>query len=123
MCDELKRFDLKRCLGDAYSAEFATSTFRANGIMYTKSKKNKAELFLELLPRICSHEIELLDNETLINQLASLERRCKSGGKDSIDHPKGGHDDLANVVAGASFATSKPVKVITAGFRGLGMTA
>jgi hypothetical protein len=31
----------------------------------------------------------------------SLERRTSRGGKDSIDHPPGGHDDLANAAAGA----------------------
>ena len=39
-------------------------------------------------------------DETLIDQLANLERRTRSGGKDVIDHPHGCHDDVANVVAG-----------------------
>jgi hypothetical protein len=34
-------------------------------------------------------------------QLTSLERRTARGGKDSIDHVPGAHDDLANAVAGA----------------------
>src|SRR5205085_7711562 len=51
---------------------------------------------LELLPRLCSGEIELPDDRALIDQLAGLERRTRSGGKDVIDHPPGGHDDLAN---------------------------
>jgi hypothetical protein len=34
-------------------------------------------------------------------QLVGLERRTARGGKDSIDHPPGGHDDVANAAAGA----------------------
>src|SRR5262245_64495887 len=30
-----------------------------------------------------------------------LERRTSRGGRDSIDHAPGGHDDLANAAAGA----------------------
>ncbi len=34
-------------------------------------------------------------------QLCGLERRTSRGGRDSIDHGPGGHDDLSNAVAGA----------------------
>ena len=45
----------------------------------------------------------------LAAQLCSLERRTARGGKDSIDHPPGGHDDLANAVAGvAAILTQQP---------------
>ena len=37
----------------------------------------------------------------MLHQLVSLERRTARGGKDSIDHPRGAHDDVANAVAGA----------------------
>jgi hypothetical protein len=36
----------------------------------------------------------------LISQLVGLERRVFRSGKDSIDHAPGGHDDVANAVAG-----------------------
>jgi len=38
----------------------------------------------------------------LVNQLASLERRTSRGGKETIDHSPGAHDDVANVVAGVA---------------------
>jgi hypothetical protein len=51
----------------------------------------------------------LLDNAKLINQICSLERRTARGGRESIDSPPGGHDDLANCVAGlASVLTQQP---------------
>jgi hypothetical protein len=31
----------------------------------------------------------------------NLERRTSRAGKDSIDHPPGAHDDIANAAAGA----------------------
>jgi hypothetical protein len=58
-------------------------------------------LYLELLPRLGSAELELPDNDLLVDQLAALERRPRSGGRDVVDHPPGGRDDLANAVAGA----------------------
>ena len=102
---------LRHVWGDRYSAEFTAQAFRSNGISYRSSDKNKSALYLELLPRICSKEIELLDSERLITQLSSLERRCRSGGKDSIDHGPNQHDDLSNVVAGvASIASRRTIK-------------
>ena len=45
--------------------------------------------------------MELLDHSRLAAQLCSLERRTARGGRDSIDQPPGGHDDLINAAAGA----------------------
>ena len=36
-----------------------------------------------------------------MTQITSLERRTVRGGRDSIDHAPGAHDDVANAVAGA----------------------
>ena len=51
-----------------------------------------------------SGKVELLDNTRLINQISALERRTARGGRDSVDHGPGGHDDLANACAGALVA-------------------
>ncbi len=102
MAQELKRFDIRRVTGDNYAAEFVSRAVSACGLTYIKADKPKSQLYLELLPRLCSGDIELLDNEVLVNQIAGLERRTRSGGKDIIDHPPSGHDDLANAVAGVA---------------------
>jgi hypothetical protein len=60
-----------------------------------------------LLPLIGAKQIELLDDDTLITQLSQLERRTRSGGRDVVDHRKGGHDDLANTVAGVAWACNQ----------------
>ena len=39
--------------------------------------------------------------QRLVAQLLSLERRTGGSGKDMITHPRDGHDDVANAVAGA----------------------
>jgi hypothetical protein len=68
---------------------------------------SELELYRDLLPLINSGAVDLLDNERLVQQLIMLERRTARGGKDSIDHPPGGHDDVANAVAGALVMTFK----------------
>jgi hypothetical protein len=104
----LQNYGLRACSGDRYSAEFNVATFRNSGIRYLPSVQNKSELYLDLIPVICSQEIELPDDDRLVGQLAALERRTRSGGRDSVDHPAHGHDDLGNVVAGLSTIVAKP---------------
>jgi hypothetical protein len=50
----------------------------------------------------------------LVHQLISLERRAaRSSGHDSIDHPPGAHDDLANAACGCLVALAgKPAPMI-----------
>ncbi len=76
--------------------------FRHFNITFEQSAKPKTDLYVDVLPLINSRRIELLDNQRLIAQLCSLERRTTRGsGRDVIDHPaSGGHDDIANAVAG-----------------------
>jgi len=117
MSSELARYGLRSVTGDKYSAEFVVQAFRNHHVTYRTSELNKSQLYLELLPRICSREIELLDNERLIIQLSNLERRTRSGGNDVIDHSPGQHDDLSNVVAGVITLVSKPRIIVGGGFR------
>lgn len=108
IAEHLKRYHVRSVTGDNYAADFVATSFEANGIRYTKSEKPKSALYLELLPRLCSGEVELLDDETSIAQMAALERRTRSSGKDMIDHPRGGHDDVSNVIAGVCVAVGAP---------------
>jgi len=43
--------------------------------------------------------------------LAHLERRTHRSGKDSVDHPPHGYDDVANAVCGALVVASRRYKV------------
>ena len=86
---------------DRYAGEWPREQFKKRGIQYIAAAKPKSDIFLELLPQINSRSVDLLDHPKLINQLVSLERRTARGGRDSIDHALGAHDDVANAVAGA----------------------
>jgi hypothetical protein len=87
--------------GDRYGGEGPREQFQKRSVYYEPAEKPKTELYRDLLPLINSGSVDLLENDRLVTQLTSLERRTARGGKDSIDHPPGAHDDLANAVAGA----------------------
>jgi hypothetical protein len=95
----LKSYGITQIIGDRYAGEWPREQFGKFGVTYDPSAKPKSDLYVDLLPLINSGRIELLDHQKLINQLCGLERRTARGGRDSIDHAPGGHDDLANVVA------------------------
>lgn len=98
----LKSYRIFTVVGDAYAGEWPREQFLKRGITYLKSDKNKSELYRELLPLLNSERVELPPMPTLERELIQLERRTSRGGRDLIDHPPSGHDDIANVVAGAA---------------------
>ncbi|ERS12324.1 hypothetical protein Q673_01545 [Marinobacter sp. EN3] len=107
-CNLLKKYRIDTVTGDRYAGEFAREPFRKQGIKYELAPKPRSDLYRDLLPLINSDRVELLDNKQLQSELVSLERRTSRAGKDSIDHPPGGHDDLANAVAGAVDCAALP---------------
>jgi hypothetical protein len=96
----LKTYGIFKVIGDRYAGAWPVEAFHKYGITYEPSAKPKSDIYRDLLPAINSKQIDLLDHNKLVNQLTSLERRTARGGRDSIDHPPGQHDDLANAVAG-----------------------
>lgn len=96
----LKSYGISKIVGDRYAGEWPRERFSDHGITYQPSAKPKSDLYLNLLPAINSCRLELPDDNRLVAQLCSLERRTARGGKDSIDHAPSAHDDLANAVAG-----------------------
>lgn len=74
---------------------------------YEPSEKTKSDIYKELLAPINSGAVALLEHEKMVRQFMSLERRTSRGGKNSIDHPPGAHDDVANAVAGALVIAAK----------------
>jgi len=99
--ETLKRYRVSQVRGDRYGAEWVAEQFRKVGITYRPAEKAKSDIYREFLPAINSQTVELLDHPKLIAQLCALERRTARGGRDSIDHPPSGHDDLVNAAAGA----------------------
>jgi len=103
----LSAYSLNRVVGDNYSAEFVVAAFAKHGIGYQASEFSKSEIYGEVLPLFTAQLVELPDVPILENQLRQLERRPRAGGRDAIDHPRGGHDDLANAAAGALWLASR----------------
>ena len=97
----LRRYGISRVTGDRYAGEWPPEQFRQHGIAYQPSERTKSEIYQEVLPPVKSGRVELLDHDRLKTQLLGLERRTARGGRDSIDHAPGGHDDVANAAAGA----------------------
>ncbi len=108
----LKAYGIFRVSGDRYGGEWPRERFRAAGIAYEPSTKSKNDIYGALLPLVNSRRVELLDSPRLTAQLITLERRTARGGRDTIDHPPGGHDDIANAVAGALTQVAKPQLII-----------
>lgn len=96
----LKAYGCREVTGDQHARGFVGEVLEGEGVKFIPSKLNKAQLFLELLQLVNDGVVELLDNSTLRTQLLALQRR-PGRLHDSVDHPSGGHDDVANVAAGA----------------------
>ena len=96
----IKSYGLTTVTGDRYAGEWPREAFRKQGIRYELAESPRSDLYRDLLPRLNSGSVDLLDNSTLLHQLVGLERRVSRGGRESIDHAPGGHDDLANAAAG-----------------------
>jgi len=105
VCEEFaavcKSYGVRRVTGDRYAGEWPRERFRAHGVDYEPAERPKSDLYRDFLPLLNARRAELLDLPRLASQLCALERRTARGGKDSIDHPPGAHDDVANAVAGA----------------------
>jgi hypothetical protein len=102
--------------GDRYGGEFPREGFAKCSIRYELSAKPKSDLYRDFLALLNSRRVVLPKHKKIVQQLVGLERRTSRGGRDSIDHAPGGHDDLANSVAGVA-------EVITSGRGGYNLEA
>jgi hypothetical protein len=100
IADICRRYGITRVIGDRYAGEWVRERFRVHGITYELASLTRSDLYLTLLPALNSPgRIELLDHKRVVSQLCALERRTARSGKDSVDHPKGQHDDVINAAA------------------------
>jgi hypothetical protein len=97
----LKSYKLAAVTGDRYAAQWVVQAFAKCGITYAASERDRSAIYLDALPLFTSGRARLLDNARLAGQFANLERRAFSTGRDRVDHPPAGHDDLCNAAAGA----------------------
>jgi hypothetical protein len=104
----LRGYGVTTVNGDRYGGEWPRERFRTHGLLYEVADRSKTDFYRELLPLLTSGRVELLDTPRLLTQLGSLERRTARGGRDTIDHGLGGHDDVANATAGALVLAAEP---------------
>lgn len=99
--DTIKSYGIATVRGDRYGGMWPRERFAVHGIDYQPATQPKSDIYLTLLPLINSGRVELLDHPRLVTQLCGLERRTARGGRDTVDHPPGSHDDIVNAAAGA----------------------
>jgi hypothetical protein len=101
IADLLRGYGVTEVTGDRYAAQWVVEAFSKVGVVYRQSDRDRSAIYLDALPLFTAGRARLLDHPRLIHQLTSLERRTSRTGRDRVDHPLGGADDLANAAAGA----------------------
>jgi len=97
----MKSYGIKRATSDRFGGEWVAENFRLRGIVVDPSPLTASDLYQEFAVLVQGVKCRLIGNDKLHLQLRSLVRSTRSGGRDLVSHPVGGHDDLANAVAGA----------------------
>jgi hypothetical protein len=105
VCEEfaavLKSYRVTTVTGDRWALGWPTERFQAYQIKYELAEKPKSEIYLLTLPLLNAGRASLLDNPRMVAQFVGLERRTARGSRDTVDHSRGSHDDICNVVCGA----------------------
>jgi hypothetical protein len=99
--DTIKSYGIASCRSDRYAGAWPRERFAVHGVDVQPALQVKSDIYLSLLPLLNSGRVELLEHPRLTAQLCALERRTARGGKDSVDHSPGAHDDVINAAAGA----------------------
>jgi len=102
----IKAYGCSSATSDRYGGIWVSDAFQKCGIRMDMSELSASELYLNFAALLSSGRVELVDDEKLKLQFQCLERRTGRSGKDSVDHPPGLHDDIANAVAGACVLAS-----------------
>jgi hypothetical protein len=95
-----REYNCLQITGDAYSADWVTTSYRECNSTYGCSDKNKSELYLEGLPSFARGLCSLPPHRRLERELRLLERHVSRAGRDRVDHGRGGSDDYANSLFG-----------------------
>lgn len=98
----MRAFNSYVATSDRYGGAWVIEQFARFAVTCEQAAKPKSDLYTDLLALLNSGRCELLDNPRLTAQLVGLERRIGRSGRSQIDHAPGGHDDIANAVAGVA---------------------
>jgi hypothetical protein len=98
-----KQYRVGSVTGDKYGAEWVASAWRKCGVVYTAAALTASETYCEALPLWTRAAVRIPDHPVLLRELRLLERTPTRMGKDQVVHPRGVHDDHANVCFGALY--------------------
>ena len=110
--DLLKSYSIREAKADRYGGSWPADEFERHAIRVEPAGKPKSDLYQDCLSALNSGRVELPPDDRMQTQFMSLERRTSRAGRDSVDHPPGGHDDRSNAVAG--LVASNPTRDIAA---------
>jgi hypothetical protein len=119
----LKEWNLTEVYGDNYGGAWPVTAMARNGIRYFTSPLSASELYLHTLPLWNAGRVRMLDSAKAIDQLCALRRRVGQGVQEKIVHPRNGHDDLANSVAGLLWRLSPIERQVVTDYGGIGVVS
>ena len=96
----LQLYGITFCHGDGYAGDWPTTAFAKHGIAYQKSHLTTSENYLHVVPLWIANRVLMLDVPRATDQICSLQRKIGSAGRETVEHPRGAHDDLACAIAG-----------------------
>lgn len=103
-----KGYGIRQVAADRFGGAWVEEMWsKVGGITVKAAEMTASDYYLSCLALLTSGILELPDNPRLTTQFLQLERRVRPGGKDSVVHPVGLHDDIANAVAGAAVLASQ----------------
>jgi hypothetical protein len=96
--------NVKTVYGDRFGADITAQAFKRAGVTYDSPKLeqdgpklNRSAIYLNALTLLNSARARLVESPRLRHQLVTLRRTAGRGdAKEKVDHPNGGHDDVAN---------------------------
>jgi hypothetical protein len=72
----------------------------AHGIEYREVNQSASDLYAHCIHVFTAGRIEFPDIPRLVDQFCALRRKVGQGGRETIQHLRNAHDDVANAVAG-----------------------
>ena len=109
--DVLRTYRVDGVTGDNFAKLWTQEAYTSRGVRYDRCPEVRSDVYLASAAAFLSGNVRLLDHPRSISQLANLERRTQRGGKETVGHPLGTHDDLANCIAGVVYLATvgKPI--------------
>jgi hypothetical protein len=105
--DLCRQYRISSVTGDRYAKLWVQQAWRDLLGGYVESPLYAWELYLEALAPFNRGLVELPPDLALVREFKSLQRVAGRSGKESVEHPRGCHDDMANSVVGSLRLLSK----------------